>query len=36
MNMHHEKIAIIPLWAVGMIELGCELISTDAKVVGDP
>lgn len=36
MSMRHEKIAIIPLWVVCMIELGCELISTDAEVVSDP
>lgn len=35
MSMYNEKIVIIFLWVVGMIEFGCELIFIDVEVVGD-
>lgn len=35
MSMYYEKIVIIFLWVVCMIEFGCELIFIDVEVVGD-
>lgn len=35
MSMCYEKIVIIFLWVVCMIEFGCELIFIDVEVVSD-
>lgn len=34
-SMYYEKIVIIFLWVVCMIEFGCELIFIDVEVVSD-